>query len=49
MKNIFLLSILTGTIGFAQNSDEAQLKAIYNQALTKSQCYSQLDYLSNKI
>lgn len=49
MKNLFLLSVFTSAIGFAQTSDEAQLKAIYSQALTNSKCYSQLDYLSNKI
>jgi len=49
MKKLVLLSILTSTVGFTQTSDEDQLKAIYNQALTHSNCYSQLDYLSNTI
>ncbi len=49
MNRITLLSILISSFGFSQTSDEEQLKAIYNQVLTNSKCYSQLDYLSNKI
>ncbi|WP_136666968.1 M28 family peptidase [Flavobacterium sp. H122] len=49
MKSILPLFIFVSALGFSQNSDEDQLKAIYNQALTNSKCYSQLDYLSNTI
>lgn len=49
MRSIFSLFILASSLGFSQTSDEEQLKAIYNQALTNSKCYSQLDFLSNKI
>ncbi|MFC4816660.1 M28 family peptidase [Flavobacterium sp. GCM10023249] len=49
MKKIAVLFLLISTIGFSQNSDEEQLKAIYNQALTNSKCYRWLDYLSNSI
>ncbi|HKO78085.1 MAG TPA: M28 family peptidase [Flavobacterium sp.] len=34
---------------FAQNKDEQFFKEIYNSALTKSQCYSWLDHLSNNV
>lgn len=34
---------------FAQNKDEQFFKEIYNSALTKSQCYSWLDHLSNTV
>lgn len=49
MKKITYLLTLVSLAGYSQVSDEEQLKAIYNQALTNSKCYSQLDYLSNKI
>ena len=49
MKRITLLSLLIYSLGFSQTSDEEQLKAIYNQALTNSKCYTQLEYLSNTI
>lgn len=49
MRSIFSIFILASSLGFSQTSDEDQLKAIYNQALTHSKCYSQLDYLSNTI
>lgn len=49
MKKIALLSLLVSSLGFSQTSDEEQLKAIYNQALTNSKCYTQLEYLSNSI
>lgn len=49
MKKIALLSLLVSSLGFSQTSDEEQLKAIYNQALTNSKCYTQLEYLSNTI
>ena len=41
--------MLTSIFGFAQKTDEDQLKSIYNTALTNSKCYSWLDDLSNKI
>ncbi|GAA4767565.1 MULTISPECIES: M28 family peptidase [Flavobacterium] len=49
MKKITFLLLLISFTGFSQISDEEQLKAIYNQALTNSKCYSQLEYLSNTI
>lgn len=49
MKKIALLSLFTSISVFAQSADDEQLKAIYNQALTNSKCYTQLDYLSNTI
>ena len=49
MKTTISLILLSTTLGFSQTSDEEQLKNIYNQALTNAKCYSQLDYLSNKI
>ena len=49
MKTTISLLLLSTTLGFSQTSDEEQLKNIYNQALTNAKCYSQLDYLSNKI
>lgn len=49
MKTTISLLLLSTTLGYSQTSDEEQLKNIYNQALTNAKCYSQLDYLSNKI
>jgi hypothetical protein len=49
MKNLLLLLLITTTASFSQTNDEQQLKAIYQQALTKSKCYGWLDHLSNKI
>lgn len=49
MKKIAILFLLISASGFTQTTDEEQLKAIYNQALTNSKCYNWLDYLSNKI
>jgi hypothetical protein len=49
MKKLLTLFLLQTIIVNAQTSDENQLKAIYNSALTNSKCYSQLDYLSNAI
>ncbi len=49
MKKITFLLLFISFTGFSQISDEEQLKAIYNQALTNSKCYSQLEYLSNTI
>lgn len=51
MKKSLLLSLLfvNSVALFAQNKDEQFFKEIYNSALTKSQCYSWLDHLSNKV
>lgn len=49
MKKILSFFLLNSFLIGAQTSDENQLKAIYNAALTNSKCYAQLDYLSNKI
>ena len=49
-KNLLLSLILVNTVAvFAQRKDEQVFKEIYNSALTKSQCYSWLDHLSNAI
>jgi hypothetical protein len=51
MKKKLLLSLLfvNSVALFAQNKDEQFFKEIYNSALTKSQCYSWLDHLSNNV
>ena len=51
MKKIIFLTALffTGSVLFAQKSDEQTIKEIYKSSLTNSQCYSWLDYLSNSI
>ena len=49
MKKLLFLFLFTSLFGFAQNSDENQLKEIYKSALTHSKCYAWLDDLSNKI
>lgn len=49
MKKLTYLLTLVSLTGFSQTSDEEQLKAIYNQTLTNSKCYAQLEYLSNTI
>ncbi|OOG78183.1 M28 family peptidase [Flavobacterium sp. A45] len=51
MKKSLLLSLLfvNSVALFAQNKDEQFFKEIYNSVLTKSQCYSWLDHLSNKV
>ncbi|MGB5668421.1 MAG: M20/M25/M40 family metallo-hydrolase [Maribacter sp.] len=43
---IFLFVLLEG---IAQSSDEKQIKAIYNAALTQGKAYDWLNYLSNQI
>jgi hypothetical protein len=49
-KKLFLsLFFINSVVMFAQNKDEQVFKEIYNSALTKSQCYSWLDHLSNAI
>lgn len=51
MKKTFFTALLLslGGVVFSQSSDELQLKAIYQSALTKGQGYQWLDYLSNQI
>lgn len=49
MRKILPFLLLSSFFAGAQNSDENQLKAIYNSALTHSKCYEQLGYLSNSI
>jgi hypothetical protein len=51
MKKNLLLSLLfiNSVALFSQNKDEQVFKEIYSSALTKSQCYSWLDDLSNKV
>lgn len=51
MKKTFFTALLLslGGVAFSQSSDEVQLKAIYQSALTKGQGYQWLDHLSNQI
>ncbi|AWI26732.1 M28 family peptidase [Flavobacterium pallidum] len=49
MKKRFILLGLYSCFGFCQSTDEQQLKDIYQQALTNSECYSWLDHLTNTI
>jgi hypothetical protein len=49
MKNLLCLLFLISTSIFSQKSDEAQLKAIYDAALTKGKAYDWLNYLSIQI
>lgn len=49
-KRLFLSLLFANSVAvFAQNKDEQFFKEIYNSALTKSQCYSWLEHLSNDI
>ncbi|HNP32702.1 MAG TPA: M20/M25/M40 family metallo-hydrolase [Flavobacterium sp.] len=48
MKKIAFFLLFTSII-YSQNNDQKMLKDIYKFSLTNSQCYSWLDYLSNKI
>lgn len=49
-RQLFLSLLFANSVAvFAQNKDEQFFKEIYNSALTKSQCYSWLDHLSNSI
>ncbi|MBW4361443.1 M28 family peptidase [Flavobacterium taihuense] len=49
-KKLFLSLLFVNSVAlFAQNKDEQFFKEIYNSALTKSQCYSWLDHLSNDV
>lgn len=51
MRKVAFLVVLffNGFVLFAQTNDEKTIKEIYKSSLTNSQCYSWLDYLSNKI
>ena len=51
MKKTFFTALLLclGGVVVSQSSEELQLKAIYQAALTKGQGYQWLDYLSNQI
>ncbi|AXG72149.1 bacterial leucyl aminopeptidase [Kordia sp. SMS9] len=49
MKKLSLLVCIACAIGFAQNSDEKQVKNIYSTSLLDGQSYAWLDHLSNKI
>lgn len=49
MKKSLLFILLQSTLCFSQSADEAMLKQLYKSALTDSQCYGWLDYLSNNI
>lgn len=49
MKTLKLIPILFCFVSFSQNQDSITLKKIYNFYLTKSKCYSNLEYLSTKI
>lgn len=49
MKKITFIVLLNSFFAFAQTNNEQMMKDIYKSSLTNSQCYSWLDYLSNKI
>lgn len=49
MKKIAFISLLLTSIMYSQSNDQQMLSDIYKFTLTKSNCYSWLDYLSNKI
>ncbi len=49
MKLLRLIPVLFCFVSFSQNSDSIALKKIYNYYLTKSKCYSNLEYLATKI
>ena len=48
-KIIFISAVLSSTFAFGQNHDSVMIKKIFDEILTRSTCYSNLDYLSNKI
>lgn len=48
-KKIVLFSLLFTSILYSQSNDQQMLRNIYTSSLTNSNCYSWLDYLSNKI
>jgi hypothetical protein len=49
MKKLAFLSLLFTTIIYSQSNDQKMLADIYKLSLTNSNCYSWLDYLSNKV
>ena len=49
MKLLKLIPLLFCFVSFSQNVDSIALKKIYNYYLTKSKCYSNLEYLATKI
>jgi len=49
MKKLIFLFLLCTYVGFSQISDEAQIKSIYDTALTEGQAYDWLRNLSNQI
>lgn len=49
MKRIGIALLLITTQNFAQSTDEKQLKAIFDAALTQGKAYEWLNYLSNQI
>jgi carboxypeptidase Q len=48
-KRFFISFILLVKIGMSQDSDSTMLRTIFDFYLTKSNCYSNLEYLSTKI
>lgn len=49
MKLFKFLPLLLCFVSFSQNKDSIALKKIYDYYLTKSKCYSNLEYLATKI
>ena len=49
MKKIIIISVLFTSVIYSQSNDQKMLRDIYDFSLTKSNCYSWLDDLSNKI
>jgi len=49
MKKILISLLLLTSMAYSQSNDQQMLADIYKFSLTKSSCYSWLDYLSNKI
>lgn len=47
--DLILICFIFIQLGHAQKTDEEQIKAIYNTALTKGKSYDWLNYLSNQI
>ena len=48
-KIIYVLSFFISISAFSQNTDEAQIKSIYDASLTNGKAYDWLNYLSNQI
>ena len=50
IKTLFtILILLNSTMAWAQTEDDLMIKAIFEDVLTKGECYQNLDYLSNQI